>query len=106
MMSWMWNKFIIGFIVGFILATTTVSGFRMMKPPRFTEPLDSNQISRLNDILEDMWNITTGRYSAEIITSVPASTNATEGSIKVYYSGSTHRIYWFADSSWHHCDAD
>ena len=108
MIRWMLNKkFIIGFIIGIILVTTVnVYSFRVIKPPKLNYPLDVTQVAKLNQVIEGLWDVNTGRYTLEVITSVPTSTNANEGDIRVYYSGSTYRIYFFADGGWRYINAD
>ena len=64
-----------------------------------------NKVAELNDILEDLWNITNGRYTPNVVTSVPTIAGS-EGDMKLYYSGSTFRIYAYLNGSWRKWDND
>lgn len=102
MMRWMWNKkFIVGCIVGFILATTvSVSAVRIARPIRLTQPLDESQLSRLNDTLQDIWDITNGRYELNVVTTAPTSTTAKTGEAKVSVVAGVVKLHIFANSVW------
>lgn len=64
-------KKIICILIILLFLSITSYGFRIGKPPRFTKLDDPVQITQLNNVLEDLWNITNGRYNINIVTTNP-----------------------------------
>ena len=98
------KKFIVGFILGSLISSSIVFAYRMPKPTKFTK-IDENTIVQLNEILEQLWDITNGRYTPEVVTTIPAGT-ASEGDMRLYYSGSTRRIYFYLNGAWRYWNSD
>ena len=61
----MWRIFL-GILIGFCVGADSVPALRLSKPPIIAE-WNSNTFTILNNTLEDLWNLTNGRYT-------PAST--------------------------------
>jgi len=98
------RKLITGVVIGFLLSAGAAYGFRMAKPVPI-QKLDDASLTQLNQILEDLWTITDGRYSLNVVTSIP-TTSASTGEIRVYYSGSTYRLYVYFDGAWRYITFD
>jgi len=69
------KKFIIGFILGSLLVSEVSYAYRMPKPQRITD-FDQNGLVILNEVLEQLWDVTNGRFVLNIVTSNP------DGSLK------------------------
>ena len=96
---------IIGLVIGLIITTMASSfAFRTGTPPIIRE-LDDSTKEQLNNFLTNIWNITNGKYSDDIVTAVPTET-ASEGTTKLYYSGATYRVYRYLNGGWRYWDAD
>ena len=63
-------------LVVVLLLSGTSYALRISKPPRFTKLDDPVQITQLNNTLEDLWNLTNGRFTINIVTTNP------DGSLK------------------------
>ena len=63
-------RFIIGFLLGSLLVTGISYAYRTPKPQRITD-FDQNGLVILNENLEQLWNVTNGRYSLNITTTNP-----------------------------------
>ena len=84
-----------GIIIGLILALSLeVYAFRTSSPPVLTDLTNPNQITQLNNFLEQIWNITNGRYTVEVRSADP--TNIDNGDLWILESGSTHQLKWRA----------
>jgi hypothetical protein len=57
-----YSKFIIGFLIGFLPATTFAWAFRTPKPAKIVE-INEASLAQLNNFIEELWNMTNGRYS-------------------------------------------
>ncbi len=65
---------------------------RSQKPPTFTNLQDTNQLTQLNQTLNDFWNITNGRYTLENLTTDPQGTRKGQKGDLVYdtFGGNDH----------------
>ena len=89
------RNFLIGFFIGLsIMIPLSGYSFRAPKPPTFTKLDDSNQLTQLNNFLEQIWNITNGRITTEVRSTDP--TNIDNGDTWILESGSTHQFKWRA----------
>lgn len=93
------RRFTLGFILGSLIFAGIALGYRAPKPTQFTLPWDDNKVSELNNALENLWNITNGRYVPETTSSIPTA-SADEGDIKIYSSGGTYQIYIYLNDGW------
>ena len=64
------KKLIIGFILGNLLATGVSFAYRIPKPQRITD-FDQNGLVILNETLEQLYDLTNGRFSLNITTTNP-----------------------------------
>jgi len=86
-------------IILILLSSTNVFGFRYARPFTFTYPLDEKQITELNKLLDDMWEVHKGRQNFDIVTTSKA--NADNGEFWLLNSGSTMYIQYKADDTVH-----
>ncbi len=77
------------FIVGLIsLSTLTlVHAYRIPKPQRITD-FDQNGLVILNEVLEQLWDVTNGRYGLNTVTSNPDGTLSGKGGDMILYNAS------------------
>jgi hypothetical protein len=64
------KKLICGIILGSLLMTGISYAYRIPKPQRITE-FNHNGLVILNESLEQLWDLTNGRYNLSITTSNP-----------------------------------
>ena len=75
----------------FLLATN-VYALRINKPPVLTEPITGDQITQLNRYLEDLWNISNGRFELDTVST--SKGNAKNGEIWILKTGLVGRIQY------------
>ena len=78
------------------LFCTMAYGFRINRPALFSEPIDKDQINRLNTYLEDVWNLQNGEFNFDINSST--KTNADNGDMWFIQTGSTVRLQFKANN--------
>lgn len=79
------KKFVCGIILGSVLMTGVSYAYRIPKPQRITS-FDSKGLIVLNEILEQLWDVTNGRISLN-----PGSTASTgTGTVKMGNSNNTN----------------
>lgn len=81
-----------------------LEAYRISKPSKITEINDASLIE-LNNLLEDLWSITNGRYNLNVETAVPSG-SGTEGDMKVSNVGGTYKIHIYINSGWRSWTAD
>jgi hypothetical protein len=64
------RKFIVGLILGSLLVNGISYAYRIPKPQRITG-FDQNGLVILNETLEQLWDVTNGRYSLNTTTTNP-----------------------------------
>ena len=89
---------VLSFFVGNIYA------LRVAQPTKITA-FDNNAIIVLNNALEQIWNLSNGRFNLDVKTSVPTWTGK-EGDIVAYYSGTTYKLYIYLNSGWRSWTSD
>lgn len=72
--------------------THTAFGWRMGRPLTLTYPLDERQVRKLNDVLQDVWNISNGRINIDIVDT--ARTSSDNGDIWFIVTGPTSYIQY------------
>ena len=72
----------------------TATGFRVIRPPTLSHPIDEEQIKKLNDYLEDIWNLQNGEFNFDIKTT--PKTNADNGDFWFITTGATTTIQYRA----------
>jgi len=90
MKTWIFSSLVV--VLVFLMGTAY--GLRIAKPPTFTDLTNPVQLSRLNEILEQLWNVTNGRFNFAVLTANPSSTD--NGDVWIIESGSTHELRWKA----------
>ena len=78
-----------------ILLIVTSLGFRINRPPLLSEPLDQEQINKINSYLEDVWNLQNGEFNFDIKTTT--KTNADNGDLWFIQTGAVIRIQYKAN---------
>jgi len=86
------KRFILGIILGSLLATGVSYAYRIPKPQRITA-FDQNGLVILNEVLDNLWNVTNGRYSLNITTTNPdGSLQGNGGDMVLYNSSGTYYL--------------
>ena len=81
------KRFVTGFLLGSILISGITYAYRIPKPQRITD-FDQNGLVILNETLENLWNLTNGRYSLNTITTNPDGTLTGNGGDMILYNNS------------------
>lgn len=86
------RKFISGFLLGFLLISGISYAYRIPRPLRITE-FDHKNLVILNETLENLWDLTNGRYSINIVTSNPdGSLKGNVGDIILFNNSGTYYL--------------
>lgn len=86
------RKFIIGVILGSILTSGVSYAYRIPKPQRITG-FDQNGLVTLNETLEQIWDVTNGRYVLNVVTSNPdGSLTGNVGEVILFNSSGTYYL--------------
>lgn len=72
------------------MVSTTVAAFRIPRPNTYSLPWTQDQINRLNDDLENLWNLQNGEFNFDIVTT--QKTRAQNGDIWLLKTGTVVRI--------------
>ena len=72
------KKLVIGIIIGILFSTSLTYAYRFNKPARMTK-LDDSALITINESLEQLWNLSNGRSTIDIVTVNPDG--ATKGDI-------------------------
>jgi hypothetical protein len=80
------RKYIL-FVLFLLLAIGTSQAYRISKPQRITA-FDHNGLVILNETLEQLWDVTNGRYNLTIVTTNPDGTVSGKGGDMVLYNAS------------------
>ena len=68
------SRWLNGFLIAILLMSCApVHALRSSQPPTITQ-IDSNTLAQLNQTLQDLWNITNGRYTPNAVTADPDGT--------------------------------
>lgn len=81
------KKIVLGFILGSLLTTGLVYAYRSPKPQRITD-FDQRGLVILNESLEQLWDITNGRISLNIVTTNPDGSLTGKGGDMVLFNNS------------------
>ena len=66
------RAFLVGLVVGLVLAVSPALAYRTARPPEFTQvEWNSNTLSQLNDTLLQFYNVLNGRYAMDRVTTTP-----------------------------------
>ena len=92
------KKFIIILTIILITSSSVVYAFRMPKPTKITE-INPASLKQLNDALEQLWNITNGRYTYSISTIAPnGNLKGLTGDAIIYNNSGTFEL-WINDGT-------
>jgi hypothetical protein len=58
-------------IIVLILTPISVFAYRTSRPIKFTDLTNPSQITQLNEIITELWNISNGRYTMNYVTTNP-----------------------------------
>jgi len=72
------------------LIATSVDAFRMSRPPTLSHPIDQEQVNQLNASLDDIFNLSNGRFNLDIVTTT--KTNASDGDIWILNDSGTYKL--------------
>lgn len=81
------RKFIILTLLILISGSTLVYAYRIPKPQRIID-FDQNGLVILNETLEQLWDLTNGRYNLNTVTTNPDGTLSGKGGDMVLYNAS------------------
>ena len=87
-----------------ILSYTPLYAYRITEPLRITD-FDQRGLVIVNDTFQKLWDITNGRYNADVVTTAPTE-DATEGDFRFYHSGNQKRLYSYINGSWSYIAID
>lgn len=72
-------------------------GLRIARPPTLSYPIKADEVAQLNKYLEDLWNMQSGRYEMDVVTS--AKTAAKNGEVYLIQTGSTVYMQYRANNT-------
>lgn len=98
------KKIIFTLILILSLICSVSYALRLSSPPKLNLPLTTDDITQINNYLEDLWNLTNGRFSLDIVSTDP--TNPKNGDVWILESGSTHRLKWRAGNATYYVDGN
>lgn len=78
-----------------VLVFQTVA-FRIARPPKISLPLTSSQVNKLNDYLENLWQLQQGEFNLDIVSTTKS--NAGNGDFWIY-TGTTAAIEYKANGT-------
>ena len=84
-------KRILLYVFSILLISSLVYGYRISRPVTFTYPLDKEQVSKLNNYLEDIWTLQNGRFNFDVVTTTKS--NADAGTIWFIQTGNVVRLH-------------
>jgi len=79
-----------------ILLATNAFGLRASKPIALKYPITEEQITQLNDFLQDIWYMQNGRAELDVVTS--PKTNANNGEVWMIMTGGNVRLQFKANN--------
>ena len=92
-MRWIYDKKILPFLL-LCLIVTPVFGLRMTRPTVFKLPWTDAQLTDLNNILEELFNMQKGRYELDIVTTTKS--NANNGEAWIFNDSGTYKLQFMA----------
>lgn len=80
-----------GLLIGLALGATSVGAFRMSQPPTFTKDWTDAQIAQLNTVLNDLFQVVSGRYTLEAVSSNPNGSRRGDPNDLIIYNNAGDR---------------
>ena len=72
---------------------TEVGAYRPEQSDTFTDLTDSNQLSKLNNVLLQLFNVINGRYAVDVTTTDPDGVRrCTKGELVLYDPGASEQL--------------
>jgi len=76
-----------------VASATEVNAYRPEQPDTFTDLTDSNQLSKLNNVLLQLFNVINGRYAVDVTTTDPDGVRrCTKGELILYDPGASEEL--------------
>ena len=88
MRAWSWG--LLGLLIGL---TFSADALRIVSPPTFST-WDSNAFAQLNDVLQQLWNVSNGRMQLDRVTADPDGVRPCAGGVgeQVFYDTGTDQL--------------
>ena len=83
-------------IIGILLCASTVIAYRTNKPIKLRYPITEEQISQLNNFLEEIWLMQNGRFELDV---TATKTGAKTG--EIWINSTSHKLEWAVDGVIH-----
>ena len=80
-----------------VFVATSAGAYRISRPPTLSHPIGKEQVTQLNASLEDIFNLTNGKFNLDIVTTT--KTNADNGDIWIFNDGGTYKLEFMAGDS-------
>jgi len=77
-------------VIVMLFFATEICAFRMSRPPTLSHPIDQEQVNQLNASLEDIFNLTNGKFNLDIVTTT--KTDAMNGDIWIRNNAGTYLL--------------
>jgi len=86
------GRVLLGMVLGLCLGSMEAMALRLARPPTFTE-WNTNTFTQLNDVLLQLWNVSNGRYTNDVVTVDPdGSRRGTKGEQVLYDPGASEEL--------------
>ena len=86
-------KKIILIILAILLIPVGLYAYRTSRPIKFTDLTKPDQITQLNEIITELWNISNGKWNMNIVTVNPdGTTKGDVGDMLLYNSSGTYYL--------------
>jgi len=82
--------FLIALLIVMAILIGSSSAFRMSRPPTLSHPITQGQVNQLNTSLDDLFNLTNGLISLDVVTT--SKTNSTNGDIWILNDSGTFKL--------------
>ena len=98
---------LLGLVIGLALAFAfNTYAYRPGQPVRFTDLSNTSQVNDLNDVLTKLNYVIEGKYNANVVTTAPTSTTATEGDFMFSNVSGTYKLHAFINGGWREEELD
>lgn len=90
----MFNKviiFVVALLIGFSGAAWSL---RVAFPPTLSNPVTDDQLATLNRYLKDLWDMQSGRFELDVVTTSKSA--AKNGEIWIFNDGGTYKLQFKA----------
>jgi len=91
-MRWILDKLIYALVL--LICISNADALRIARPITLNHPINEEQVNEINNIFEDLFDMQTGRYELDIVTT--SKTQAKNGELWLIQTGNTVRIQYRA----------